>query len=156
MAGDRGSRWRLVYDPQLEDGARLFRRTVDFEVGWQASGASRERFRRYLVDTGVGVEEGGRWRLGVDRRPRIVTFPSQGRWIEIVVPGYAEARRVGEYVAAAALAVERNDTAFLAPFEGQGARDTRGRFHPFETRPSEVYRAMASPEPFEQVYKIVM
>jgi hypothetical protein len=53
--------------------------------------------------------------------------------------------------------LEENDPNVLAPFVGQGVYDTRGRIYPFEVRPNELYRlTLAGPEPFEQIYQIVM
>lgn len=146
-----------AYDPVLEEGVKEIRAGSTLQGAARFAGVPEERLRRYLVGTGVGQREGGRWRIGTDRRPRVVVLYSRGRAIEIVVPGYEEARLVGEYMQATARFMETKDPAVLGPFVGRDVRDARGHRHPFETRPEELLRLMtAGPEPFEAVYRIVV
>lgn len=145
------------YDPALEEGLKEVRAGATISRAARYAGVREERLRRYLVSTGVADRERGRWRIGPDRRPRVVVLYSRGRAIEIVVPGYGEARRVGQYMAATGQFAEQVDAAVLTPFKGEAVPDVRGGLHPFETNPDELLRLLsAGPEPFEQVYRIVV
>lgn len=145
------------YDPVLEEGIREIRAGGSITATSRRLGVSSDRMRRYLVNSGVGVRERGRWRVGVDRRPRRLPMYSRGRTIDVIVPGYAEAVQVGRYMAATSRFQVTNDPLVLAPYRGDGVRDVRGQFHPFETDPNTLYRLMAAgPEPFELVYRIVV
>jgi hypothetical protein len=145
------------YDPVLEEGIREIREGGTITATSRRIGVSSDRLRRYLAKSGVGVRERGRWRIGVDRRPRRLPMYSRGRTIDVIVPGYAESVQVGRYMAATGQFQVSNDPLVLAPFRGDGVRDVRGQFHPFETDPNTLYRLMAAgPEPFELVYRIVV
>ena len=145
------------YDPFLEEGLREIREGGTITGTSRRLGVASDRMRRYLAQTGVGVRERGRWRIGPDRRPRRLPLYSAGRTIDVIVPGYDEAVLVGRYMAATGRFQATNELLVLAPFRGQGVRDVQGRFHPFETDPSTLYRlAAGGPEPFELVYRIVV
>jgi hypothetical protein len=149
---------RLVprYDAVLEEGVKELRNGATLSRAARLAGVPEERLRRYVNGIGVATRERGRWRIGVDRRPRVVVFYSRRRAIEIVVPGYEEAAQVGVYMNAVARVQVTNDPSVLAPFVGQDVRDVRGHFHFFETDPNELFRLMAAgPEPFELIYRIV-
>lgn len=145
------------YDPVLEEGLRNIREGGTMTGSSRHLGVSADRLRRYLAKTGVGVRERGRWRIGPDRRPRRLPLYSDGRAIDVIVPGYEEAALVGRFMAAAGQFQVTNDPLVLAPYRDGGVRDVRGQYHPFETDPNTLYRLMAAgPEPFELVYRIVV
>lgn len=145
------------YDPFLEEGLREIREGGTMTGTSRRLGVSSDRLRRYLAQSGVGVRERGRWRIGPDRRPRRLPLYSDGRAIDVIVPGYDESVEVGRYMAAAGRFQVSNDPLVLAPYRAAGVRDLQGRFHPFETDPNTLYRLMAAgPEPFELVYRIVV
>jgi hypothetical protein len=145
------------WDPRLEEGVKRVRAGGTLAEAARDARTTQARMAAYLAATGVARQEGGRWTVGPDRRPRAVVLYSRGRAVEVVVGGYDEARLVGEYMNAVARLQEVNDPSPLAPFRGRGVTDARGRSHPFETDPAELYRLMAAgPEPFEQVYRIVV
>jgi hypothetical protein len=75
-----------------------------------------------------------------------------------MLPDYESARLAGLYMQTVyGPFLETNTPAVLAPFVGTGVHDKSGRFYPFETRPNELYRlTLAGPEPFEQIYRILM
>lgn len=146
-----------AYDSVLEEGIREIREGSTLERTSRRIHVAPDRLRRYLGASGVGVRDGGRWRVGVDRRPRRLPMYSGGRAVGVIVPGYDEAALVGRYMAATGQFQVSNDPLVLAPYRGQGVRDIRGQFHPFETDPNTLYRLMAAgPEPFELVYRIVV
>lgn len=147
------------YDPELEETVREKRdhpkRSLDRIA--HAHRLAPERVRRYWVQTGVAQKDGRRWVLIEDRRPRRILMYSDGRAVIVVVPGHQESRLIGQHRAAVGLFLDTRKREYLVPFVGEGIRDVRGRFHPFETRPNELYRLTApGPEPFEQIYKIVV
>ena len=145
------------YDPILEEGLREIREGSTLQRAARRIGVSRDRLRRYLAQTGVGVQDRGRWRIVEDRRPRRLPMYSNGRAIDVTVPGYAESVLVGRYMSATGQFQVTNDPLVLAPYRGSGVRDIQGRYHPFETEPNTLYRLMAAgPEPFEIVYRIVV
>jgi hypothetical protein len=146
----------MAYDPILEEGIKEMRAGASLQEAARFAKVRDERLRQYLVETGVGVFERGRWRIGPDRRPRRVVLYSRGRAIEITVGGYDEASAVGRYMNAVGQLM-RYDLLGIATLRGAGVVDVRGRFHPFETDPNTLYRLLsAGPEPFEQIYRIVI
>ncbi|HUN77256.1 MAG TPA: hypothetical protein VMU40_22290 [Steroidobacteraceae bacterium] len=78
-----------------------------------------------------------------------------GRFRVLTVPGYNEARLVGEHHYAAGEFVRTNDPSFLKPFRGQSVKAVSGRRYPLETDPNALHRiaAMDSP-PFHEIYEI--
>lgn len=147
----------MAYDPILEEGIKEMRAGATLQQAARFAQVRDDRMRQYLIDTGVGVFERGRWRIGDDRRPRRVVIYSRQRAVEITVAGYDESAAVGYYMNAVARFGSTNDTEGLVPYRGSGVADVRGRFHPYETDPSALYRLLtAGPEPFEQIYRIVI
>jgi len=145
------------YDPILEEGVREVREGSTLTRTARRLGVAPDRLARYFHETGVGVREHGRWRIGIDRRPRRLPIYSRARTIDIIVPGYEEAVLVGRYMSAVGQFLATNDPLVLSPYRGLGIRDMSGRYHPFETDPNTLYRlASAGPEPFELVYRIVV
>jgi hypothetical protein len=152
-----GRRITPSYDPVLEEGVKEIRAGGSLRRAAHVAHVPEERFRRYLVATGVATKEGGRWRIGRDRRARVVVMYSRGRAEEIVVAGYDDAAEVGDYMNDVARFQESNDRALLARWSGRSVTDVRGRSWRYETNPNTLYRLLAAgPEPFEQIYRIVV
>ncbi len=145
------------YDRRLEAGLKAIRGGSTLRDAAKTADVAPERLRGYLVRSDVAEKRGGRWRIGEDRRPREVPLFSQERAVSAVVPGYQEAEHAGRYMAAVSRFLETNDPVHLVPFAGGGVRDVRGRHYLFETDPGVLYRLTAAgPEPYEQLYKIVV
>lgn len=82
---------------------------------------------------------------------------SNGRQLTIKVSGFDAASKAGAYANAVGEFLTTNDTAHLAPFEGEGLTDLRGTSHPLETDPNTLYRlSLTGTDGFEQVYRIVV
>ncbi len=153
----RGHRFAGGYDRELEAALKSIRDGRSLSAASRSHHVAPERLRAYLRGTAVGEKVGRRWTIGVDNRPRVVPIFSRGTRHDVTVPDYDSARVVGLYLAAVTRFLETNDAAALAPFAGQGVRDTHGRYHSFEVRPNALYRlTLAGPEPYEQIYRIVM
>lgn len=152
------ARGAIRYEPELEAALKSIRDGQSLSAASRSHHVAPERLRAYLGSTGVGKKVGRSWTIGTDNRPRVLPIFSRGRRHEITVRDYESARVVGLYMQTVyGPFLERNDASVLAPFAGQGVHDTHGRFYPFEVRPNELYRlTLAGPEPFEQIYQIVM
>ncbi len=147
---------RPAYDRTLEEGLKEVRSGRSVAQAARSVHVSPERLRDYLAQTGVAEKRGGRWMVMEDQRPRAMPIYSKGRELEITVAGHPDAAFAGRYMAAVGLFLDTNDPSYLAPFEGEGVGDVRGRWHPFETRPNELYRLTeGGPAPFEEIYKIL-
>ena len=147
----------MDYDPILEEGVKEMRMGATLQQAARFARVRDERLRQYLADTGIGMFERGRWRIGPDGRKRRVVLYSRGRAVQITVAGYEASAAVGSYMNAVGRFAANNDQAFLNPYRGAGVVDERGRFHPYETDANTLYRVLAAgPEPFEQIYRIVV
>ena len=147
---------RQQYDRTLEEGLKEVRAGKPLSKAARSLQVSPERLRTYIGESGVAEKQRSRWRVIDDPRPRRVPIFTEGVERIVTVAGYEPSRRAGTYVATVYLAVDRNDPSLLEPFVGDGVRDTRGRWHPFETRMNELYRLTAGgPVPYEQIYRIV-
>ena len=145
-----------VWDPELEPGLKEIREGESLTEAARSLHVAPERLRSYLAQTAVGRKEAGRWRIGPDFRKRQMLVFSKGRALTLLLPDYEEANHAGAYMAAVGQFLRTNDGSLLAPFVGQGVRDAKGEFHPFEVRPNVLYRLNLTEEAsFEEVYKIV-
>ncbi len=145
-----------AYDPRLEAGLKLIRAGTPLTHAAPAIGVSRERLRRYVVQTGVVEKQRGRWTVLQDNRARVMPIFSAGRSITVSIAGYEQSALAGRYMAAVGAFRDSNDPSYLAPFVGESITDVRGKRHLFETRPNMLYRlAIGDDDPFEQIYRIV-
>ncbi len=145
-----------AYDPRLEAGLKLIRAGTPLTHAAPAIGVSRERLRRYVVQTGVVEKQRGRWTVLQDNRARVMPIFSAGRSITVSIAGYEQSALAGRYMAAVGAFRDSNDPSYLEPFVGESITDVRGKRHLFETRPNMLYRlALGDDDPFEQVYRIV-
>lgn len=145
-----------AYDPRLEAGIKRMRAGTPLTRAAPQIGVSRERLRRYAVQTGVVEKQRGRWTVIRDNRVRDVPIYSAGRSITVRIAGYEQSALAGRYMAAVRAFLDSNDPSYLDPFVGEEVTDVRGKRHTFETRPNTVYRlTLENDEPFEQIYRIV-
>jgi hypothetical protein len=145
-----------TYDPKLEEGIKGLRKGKSLRAAAKEARVAPERLQKYVRQTGVVEKERGRYVVKEDLRPRRLLLFSKGQKIEITVPGYAEARLVGDYMAAVKQFLRTNDRSHLEPFEGKSVADTKGRKHAFETRRNTLYRLnLDHRETFHQIYRIV-
>jgi hypothetical protein len=145
-----------AYDPRLEAGLKLMRAGTPLTRAAPIIGVSRERLRRYVVQTGVVEKQRGRWTVIRDTRVRVMPIFSAGRSITVTIAGYEQAALAGRYLAAVRAFRDSNDPSYLEPFVGEFVTDVHGKRRVFETRPNVLYRlALGDDEPFEQIYRIV-
>ena len=128
-------------------------RGTSLSAAAKLEGVSRERLARYVRENKIGKSNGRRWTM-TDRRPRGVATLSRGEALTPTVLGFADASLAGSYWNDKSEFLRTNDIRFLTPYRGQGVRDSKGRFIPFETDPNEVLRlANASLPVFYEVYE---
>lgn len=145
-----------AYDPRLEAGLKLFRAGTPLTRSAPTIGVSRERLRRYAIQTGVVEKQRGRWIVIRDNRVRVMPIFSAGRSLTVTIAGYEQAALAGRYMAAVRAFRDSNDPSYLEPFVGEVVTDVRDTWHVFETRPNTLYRlAIGDDETFEQIYRIV-
>ncbi len=145
-----------AYDPRLEAGLKLIRAGTPLTRAAPTIGVSRERLRRYVIQTGVVEKQRGRWTVVQDDRVRIMPIFSGGRSITVTIAGYEQSVLAGRYLAAVRAFRDSNDPSSLTPFVGEFVTDIHGKRHVFETRPNVLYRlALGDDDPFEQIYRIV-
>jgi hypothetical protein len=151
------ARARSGGEPKMEEALRDVRSGTALTNAAHQAHTTPDRLRRYLGQWDLLEKRGRHWTVGVDRRPRRVPLFSDGRELVITVPGYPEAAQVGTYMSAVGRLAARNDATALRQFRGRSVSDVSGTKFEFETRPDELYRLLlAGPEPFEDVYRIVV
>jgi hypothetical protein len=155
-----GARWRKPvstrYDPKLEVGVRELRKGKSLKAAARSAHVASERLRSYMDQVGRVERVKGRLVIRDDMRTRSVPIFSQGREVEVVLPGYDEARLAGEYMSAVGHFLRTNDVSYLVPFRGKSVQDLNGKRHLLETRPNVLYRLnLDSTESYEQIYRIV-
>ncbi|MGI8474948.1 MAG: hypothetical protein ACR2OO_01025 [Thermomicrobiales bacterium] len=145
-----------AYDPRLEAGIKLMRAGTPLIRAAPTIGVSRERLRRYAIQTGVVEKQRGRWAVIRDNRVRVMPIFSAGRTLTVTIASYEQAALAGRYMAAVRTFRDSNDPSYLEPFVGEFVTDVRDTRHVFETRPNTLYRlAIGDDEAFEQIYRIV-
>lgn len=141
-------------DPRLEEGFRALRRGASLQKAAKNAGVSRERLRRFIGENDLADWRKRKWNV-TDKRARKVPIISRGRITDVVVPNLKEATRAGEFWDAQGQFIRTNDRSFIAPFEGKGVTDIKGKFHAFETDPNELHRIASMEGPvFHEIYQI--
>ena len=139
----------------LWDAYREFKASKNLSAAARSKGIAPERLRRLIKVHGLADRKGRKW-VDTDRLPRRVLIYSNRRERLLFVGGYADAALAGAYWHAAKSFVRTNDIELLAPFVGQGVKDTQGRLHPLETDPNAIHRLAAAGGPaFHEIYRIV-
>ncbi len=142
-------------DERIERALSLMYRETSLTAAAKAAHISPERLRAYIQTNNLGQREGHKWIMG-DRVKRRVPHISGSTQKQIVVPGFKEASLEGRHHNAVKRLIETGDIDALKPFEGKGVRDIKGKFHPFETDPNELFRFAAKDEPeFHEIYRII-
>jgi hypothetical protein len=118
----------------LEDALKLMRKGVSQKDAAKQAGVSAEILRRFQKANTTSHRKGRRW-LITDTRPVSVVMATRGKMRAVTVSHDASSD-IGRHWAAINLFLETNDPSHLAPFVGKGLRDSKGVFHPFETRPN--------------------
>jgi hypothetical protein len=145
------------YTRQLESGVQEIRRGKPLSKAAKAIAVSPERLRKYVKHTGVATKAGRQWRIGPDKRNRVLPIFSGGRLQIITVANFAEASHGARFMSAVNQFLDTNDESFLNGFIGDSVVDVRGRRYYFETGRNVLYRLNASQtETFEEIYRIVV
>ena len=144
------------WEPELEEGLKLIREGESLSSAARATHVAPERLRSYVTRTGVAYKERSRWRIGQDDRRRQFPIYSNGREVVVVLRGYDDAKRAGDYMCAVGRFLDTNDPLALAPFMGASVTDEKGVVYPLETEPNTLYRlSETQAESFEDVYRIL-
>lgn len=147
----------VIVDARLEEAVRAMRSGTPLTKAARDIHVAPDRLRRYLGQFSLVQRRGRRWALLDDRRPRQVPLFSNGQEVVITVLGFSEASTVGQYMSAVGQLAARNDVVSLQPFEGRMVVDVDGQIFPLETDPERLYPLLlAGPEPFEDVYRILV
>lgn len=136
-----------------ESALKMMKRGSSLKQAARANRISQERLRRYVRENTQATRVGRRWQI-VD--PRRFHFPiySRGRIVELWLSA-DEASKAGCYMAAVGRFLPTGDKSELRPFVGQGVRDVKGVFHPFETNENTLYRIDTTGElSVPEIYKI--
>jgi hypothetical protein len=96
---------------------------------------------------------GRRWVFD-DQRARRFPIYSEGELKTVTLTPY-EASLAGSFMHAVRRFLPTGDRSVLAPYEGRGVADVRGRFHQFETDPNRLYELDSAGElNFPEFYRI--
>jgi hypothetical protein len=118
----------------LEDALKLMKKGVSQKEAAKQAGVSAETLRRFQKANTTSQREGRRWVI-VDTRPVSVVMATQGKMRTVTVSHDASSD-ISRHWIAINLFLETNNPSHLAAFVGRGLRDSKGVFHPFETRPN--------------------
>jgi hypothetical protein len=118
----------------LEDALKLMKKGVSQKEAAKQAGVSAERLRRFQKGNTTSRREGRRWVI-VDTRPVSVVMATRGKMRGVTVSHDAASDNSRHWIAINHF-LETNSPTHLAAFVGKGLRDSRGIFHPFETRPN--------------------
>jgi hypothetical protein len=144
------------YDPKLEKGLREVREGGSLQKAARSTHVAPERLRAYLGEAARVERVKGRLVIRDDYRPRPFRIFSQGREVDVVLPGYDEARLAGQYMSEVGWFLRTNDVSLLAPFRGRSVQDVSGKRYVLETRPNVLYGLnLDSTESYEQIYRII-
>lgn len=100
----------------------------------KAERISVEKLRTHQKLNTTSVRQGRRWIIS-DLRPVSLWIATRGAMKSVTVAA-DDASEIGRYWSQVNKYLGTNKREYLAPFEGKGVRDVRGRIHPFEVRPN--------------------
>ena len=136
----------------LEQALKLMRHGATQRDAARHVGISTERLRRFVAENTETKREGRRWII-FDKRPVPVLMATRGKMRDVTVTHDASSD-IGRHWAAINRFLETNDVSYLSPFVGLGLRDTKGGFHPFETRPNVLRKLDSAGElSFIDIYR---
>jgi hypothetical protein len=118
----------------LEDALKLMKKGVSQKEAAKQAGVSAETLRRFQKANTTSHREGRRWII-MDTRPVAVVMATQGKMRNVIV-SHDAASDISRHWIAINHFLETNNPSHLAAFVGKGLRDSKGVFHPFETRPN--------------------
>lgn len=146
----------VASDERLEAALKLLRQKQSQARAAREAGVSVERFRRFLADNSLATKAGGKWKLGDNRKRRMIVI-SKGDYENRILRDFDEASRNGKYLNAVRKFLRTNDPDNSAPFVGNAVRDAKGTAHVFETDPNTLYALdHAGGENFHDVYKLIV
>lgn len=150
-----GGKARPTSDPKVDRAIRAMHDGASLSGAAKAARVSPERLRRFIKSYDIATRVGSAWVM-TDNRPRRVPMIVGSNVKAIIVPNFAEASKVGRYSNAVHRFINSGEFEHIAPFEGDGVRDLKGKLHPFETDPNSLYRhAMKDEPPFHEIYQII-
>lgn len=142
-------------DERLEAALRHMQSGMSMTKAASAEQVSSKRLSQFIHAHGIAKWQNRKW-IMKDSRPRRVPHIKGSTATTVTVPDFANASRAGQYHNAVGRFVNTGDLSFIQPFEGDGIIDTKGRSHPFETDPNNLFRYAAKDEPpFHEIYQIV-
>jgi hypothetical protein len=118
----------------LEDALKLMKKGVSQKEAAKQAGVSAETLRRFQQANTTSHRKGRRWTIS-DTRPVSVVMATRGK-MRTVTLSHDATSDISRHWTAINLFLETNDPSHLAAFVGKGLRDSKGVFHPFETRPN--------------------
>jgi hypothetical protein len=154
-AGERQKPTGIPSDPYSPEelALKLMKRGDSLKSAAKAHKISQERLRRYLRENTQTTRIGRRWQIFDLRRFHFPIY-SRGRIVELWLSA-DEASKAGHYMAAVGRFLPTGDASVLRPFVGQGVRDIKGTFYPFETNENTLYRLDQTGElSVPEIYKI--
>jgi helix-turn-helix, Psq domain len=122
----------------LEDALKLIKKGVSQREAAKQAGVSAETLRRFQKLNTTSQRVGRRWVI-VDTRPVSVVMATRGKMRTVTV-SHDAASDISRHWIAINLFLDTNDASHLAAFVGKGLRDSKGVFHPFETRPNVLVK----------------
>ncbi len=142
-------------DDKLLAALKLLHQGDSQRAAAKSAGITANRLRRFTSTNKLAHWDGRKW-IMTDNIPRRVRVLTKGKDKSVIVGGFDEAKKAGDFEDAVGQFTETNDPKILAPFKGKGVTDVNGVFHPFETDPNELHRLrqMDLP-PFHEIYQII-
>ncbi|RYD84662.1 MAG: hypothetical protein EOP84_04885 [Verrucomicrobiaceae bacterium] len=142
-------------DVKIDAAIRAMHEGHSLSGAAKATRVSPERLRTYLKSYDIATRVGSKWVMS-DNRPRRVPIIVGSNVKAVIVPNFAEASKAGRYSNAVSRFINSGELEHIAPFDGDGVRDLKGKLHPFETDPNALYRFAMKDEPqFHEIYQIV-
>ncbi|RYG97738.1 MAG: hypothetical protein EON58_09025 [Alphaproteobacteria bacterium] len=142
-------------DKKIDAAIRAMHEGYSLTGAAKSARISPERLRQYVKSYDIATRVGSRWVM-TDNRPRRVPIIVGSNVKAVIVPNFAEASKAGRYSNAVSKFINSGDLEHIAPFDGDGVRDLKGKLHPFETDPNALYRYAMKDEPqFHEIYQIV-
>jgi lambda repressor-like predicted transcriptional regulator len=136
----------------LEDALKLMKKGVSQKEAAKQAGVSAETLRRFQKANTTSHRKGRRW-LIADTRPVSVVMATRGKMRSITV-SHDAASDISRHWIAINHFLETNSPTHLAAFVGKGLRDSKGVFHPFETRPNVLRKLDSAGElSFIDIYR---
>jgi hypothetical protein len=136
----------------LEDALKLMKQGVSQKKAAKQAGVSAETLRRFQKGNTTSRREGRRWVIA-DTRPVSVVMATRGKMRGVTVSHDASSD-ISRHWMAINHFLETNSPTHLAAFVGKGLRDSKGVFHPFETRPNVLRKLDSAGElSFIDIYR---